>query len=67
MTHLALAAVSYSIPGAVEASGVSESSIRAAIKDGELTAHYLGTKPLIRAVDLDEWVQSLPTTKGGGA
>lgn len=65
MTTLALAAVSYDLTGAVAASGISDRSIRQAIKDGELIAHYLGSKPLIRAVDLDEWVQSLPTEKGG--
>lgn len=63
MTRLAVAAVSYSVVGAAEASGVSERTIRGAIKAGELTTHWLGSKPLIRAVDLDEWVQSLPTER----
>lgn len=63
MTTLALAAVSYDVAGAVRASGISERSIRAAIKSEDLTTHWLGSKPLIRAADLDEWVQSLPTER----
>lgn len=65
MSTLALAAVSYDVVGAAVASGASERSIRKALADGDLIPHYLGTKPLIRAVDLDAWVQSLPTEKGG--
>lgn len=63
MTRLALAAVSYSRDGAAEATGCSRSSIDNAIAAGDLTAHYLGTKPLIRAVDLDDWIRSLPEEK----
>lgn len=58
-----LAAVSYSIPGAVVATGIGETTIRKALNDGDLVAHYVGSKPVIRAADLDEWVESLPTEK----
>ncbi|MDI6912197.1 helix-turn-helix domain-containing protein [Nocardioides sp.] len=58
---LALPAVSYGMAGAVAASGIGETSIKRAIADGELVGHYLGRKIVIRAADLDEWVQSLPT------
>lgn len=63
MTALALAAVSYNMAGAVAATGVGETTIKAAIANGDLIAHYVGVKLVIRAVDLDEWVQSLPTER----
>ena len=62
----ALPFVSADIAEAARYSGASETSIRTAIARGDLTAHYLGdraTKPLIRAVDLDAWIRSLPTTR----
>lgn len=67
-THLALAAVSYSMPGAAAASGISEATLTKAIADGELIAHYVGVKGgkrIIRAADLDEYVLSLPTERPG--
>lgn len=63
MTNLALAAVSYNMAGAVAASGIGETTIKAAIRNNELIAHYVGNKLVIRAVDLDEWIQSLPTER----
>lgn len=59
--------ISASLSRAAEAADVSESTIKTAIADGSLTAHYVGarsSKPVIRAADLDEWVQSLPTSSG---
>lgn len=52
---------------AAEASGVSKTTIREALADGALVAHYVGgraSKPVIRAADLDEWIESLPTERG---
>lgn len=63
MTGLSLAAVSYHMAGAVAASGIGETSIKKAIANGDLIAHYVGTKLVIRAVDLDEWIESLPTER----
>lgn len=63
MTALALAAVSYNMAGAVAASGVGETTLKRAIADGDLIAHYVGVKTVIRAADLDEWIQSLPTER----
>lgn len=56
-----LAAVSYNLAGAVAATGISDRTIRQAIKDGVLVAHYVGSKPFLRALDLDDWIESLPT------
>lgn len=58
---LELKAVSYDLDGAVEATGLSKTTIRAAVQADELIAHYSGRKPVFRAVDLDEWVRNLPT------
>ena len=47
-------------------SGVSVTTLRQAIADGDLIARYIGskaTKPVVRAVDLDEWLQTLPTER----
>lgn len=63
MTALALAAVSYNMAGAVAATGIGETTIKAAIERADLVAHYVGVKIVIRAVDLDEWVASLPTER----
>ncbi len=63
MTHLALAAVSYSMAGAIAATGIGETTLKAAIANNDLVAHYVGTKLVIRAADLDEWIQSLPTER----
>ncbi|MDI6908630.1 hypothetical protein [Nocardioides sp.] len=65
-THLALAAVSYSMDGAVEASGISKATLTKAIADGELVAHYVGVKAskrVVLATDLAEYVASLPTER----
>ena len=40
------------------------------MQNGSLVAHYVGakaTKPVFRAVELDEWVESLPTERGKSA
>jgi excisionase family DNA binding protein len=54
-------AVSYDIDGACAATGLSDTTIRAAVARRDLVAHYVGRKPLFRAVELDRWIESLPT------
>jgi len=63
-THLALAAVSYNMAGTVAASGIGETSIKTAIRRGDLVAHYVGNKLVIRAIDLDEWGAVAPDQAG---
>ncbi|MBU4213916.1 MAG: hypothetical protein KJ792_04590 [Actinobacteria bacterium] len=68
MTSITLTAISYDLAGAVAATGISEDSIRAAIQSGDLVANYVGakaTKPILRAIELDAWIASLPTDRGG--
>src|SRR5699024_10426173 len=63
MRRITLTRIAYTIPEASDATGISESTIRAAIADGVLIASYVGeraTKPVLRAVELDAWIESLP-------
>lgn len=57
--------VSYDLAGASVATGYSERTISDAIKAGSLVAKTLtgkrGSKWVIRHVDLEAWVDSLPT------
>lgn len=55
--------VSYDLARAAAAVGLSERTLRDAIAAGDLIAHYLGRKPLIRRADLDAWIKSLPTER----
>lgn len=55
--------VSYTLTGAVEACGLSETTLRDAIEEGDLVAHYKGRRPVILRRDLEEWVESLPTQR----
>ena len=55
MTKLA-----YTIQEAVEATGISESEIKAAIKRGDLIPSYPNTRPVLRAPELDRWLESMP-------
>lgn len=56
--------ISCTLRQAADRTGVSETTLSNAIADGYLTAHRAGDKGgriVLRAQDLDEWVQSLPT------
>lgn len=54
-------AVSYNLPEAAFAVGVGETKIRDAIKTGALTSHYIASRQVVLADDLDAWVRGLPT------
>lgn len=51
----------YTIPEAAAVASVGESTLRAAIKRGDLPQRYPSTRPVILASDLDNWLESLPT------
>ena len=55
--------LSYTIPEAAAAVGVSEWTIRAEIRANRLAARYVGSKPLIPASELEAWLESLPSEK----
>lgn len=56
--------ISLPLVDAAAAVGLSDRTLRDAIADGSLTAHYAGSKPLIAPADLRAWFESLPTEKG---
>jgi hypothetical protein len=51
----------FTIPEAAAVASVGESTLRAAIKRGDLPQRYPSTRPVILASDLDNWLQSLPS------
>jgi excisionase family DNA binding protein len=56
--------ISCTLRQAADRTGVSETTLQNAIADGFLKAHRAGDKGgriVLRAKDLDDWVQSLPT------
>lgn len=55
------APLAYSIPDAAQAVGLSERSIRDAIRRGDLAPRFYGAKPLITAAELDAWLNALPS------
>lgn len=55
--------VSLPITDAAAAAGVSDATIRAAIRTGALTAHYPTSKGLILVEDLRAWVMAAPTER----
>lgn len=57
------AQVSFSVQGAAAAVGLSTEAIRIAIRTNALPVRYYGTKPLILAPDLYDWVDGLPDRK----
>lgn len=64
---ISLSRISYTLAEAETATGISRATISAAVKSGDLVAHYAGEKaikPVFRAVELDEWVESLPAERG---
>ncbi|QDG65811.1 helix-turn-helix domain-containing protein [Pseudarthrobacter sp. NIBRBAC000502772] len=56
-----MAQISYTVAEAAKAVGLSERSVRDAIKDSYLTARFFNTKALIRHEDLEAWIDKLPS------
>lgn len=66
--QIAYSFIACSVRDAADRVGVSETTLTKAIDAGYLIAHRAGDKGgkrIIRAVDLDEWVRSLPTERVG--
>ena len=55
--------IAFTVAAASKATCVGEDRIREAIKVGDLTPHYVGVKAILRAADLDAWIETLPTEK----
>lgn len=52
--------ISYNIAGAAEAVGLSVTTINAALKSGELPKRKYGSRVIILATDLLDWVMNFP-------
>lgn len=55
--------VSLSVADAAKVTGLSPWAIREAYRSGALPVRYHGTKVLIRADDLRQWIDGLPTER----
>ncbi len=53
------------IPEAAELASVSDDIIRLAIRRGTLAASYPSKRPIIRVVELERWLEELPTEAEG--
>lgn len=55
--------ISHTIESASTATHVGKDLIRAAIRSGDLVAHYVGVKAIILDDDLRDWIRTLPTER----
>ncbi len=55
------AQIGYTVAQAAAQVGLSERTIRDAIKDNYLAARYYNTKALIKHQDLEDWFDKLPS------
>jgi excisionase family DNA binding protein len=56
--------LAYSYEEAAAALGISAKVLRNAVRDNELVATYVTTrKPVFRAADLEQWLDSKPTER----
>lgn len=58
--------IAYTLKEAAEAAGVSESTLRRAIANNDLIAHYPTTKAVIKRDELEAWIDSTPTESPRG-
>lgn len=52
--------LAYSLEEAAEATGYGQTTLKVAIRRGELVARYANAKPVIPATELQDWLDSLP-------
>ena len=55
--------VSYSIPEAAEATGVSIDTIKRAIRAGRLVARYPTSRGVLLCDELRDWIENSPTER----
>lgn len=53
----------FDIPGSASFTGSSEWEIREAIRKGDLTPSYRGSKIKIKRAELEHWIDNLPNEK----
>lgn len=59
--------IAYTVPELAEATGISTSSIYAAIRAGDLRAKFVGRKSVVEIEVAQAWVRSLPDSPERGA
>lgn len=55
--------IAHTPDSASAATHIGRKVITDAIATGELTAHYIGSKRIILATDLADWIATLPTER----
>jgi hypothetical protein len=55
--------ISATLEAAAKATGIGVKQIRDASEAGDLPCRWAGNKRIYRAIELDEWVQTLPTER----
>lgn len=63
MDRYEIVPVSYDIPGAALATGLSERTLRDYVRKGDLAVHYSGTKPVIEREELRAFILALPSER----
>lgn len=53
--------IALTIPEAAKAVGVGVTTLREAIRNGDLIAHYPTSRPVVLRSELEEWLKSTPT------
>lgn len=51
----------YTYQEAATSVGVSVRTIQRLVERGDIAVKYIGSKPVIRASELDEWLETLPS------
>jgi excisionase family DNA binding protein len=59
--------LAYRIPEAIQVSGLGRSTLYRQIADGRLKVRKCGAITLITRVDLEQFIEGLPTESGGEA
>lgn len=63
MDRYEITPVSYDIPSAALATGLSETTLRDAVRRGDLAALYSGTKLVIEREELQAFIRALPSER----
>ena len=55
--------LAYSLEEAALACGYGQTTLKVAIRRGELVARFANAKPVIPVAELESWLESLPTER----
>lgn len=53
--------LAYTYQEAASSVGVSVRTLQRLVERGEIAVKYIGSKPVIRATELDAWLETLPS------